>query len=81
MDFRNKVNRLLSIKASSNPCTRTPIVPKGTRLVFENEADDSPDREAGDLYVEVQERYRRRGADTFRVEVLSSREALRWMRL
>ncbi|KAK9385131.1 hypothetical protein V1515DRAFT_520405, partial [Lipomyces mesembrius] len=46
--------------------------------VFESEADESPDWEAGDLYVKVQERYRRRGADTFRVEDLSSREGLRW---
>ncbi|KAK9245825.1 hypothetical protein V1506DRAFT_537209 [Lipomyces tetrasporus] len=62
--------------------------PKATRLVFENEADESPDWEAGDLYVEVQEKrdenmgYRRRGADMFRVEVLSGREALKggWKR-
>ncbi|KAK9458248.1 hypothetical protein V1511DRAFT_520047 [Dipodascopsis uninucleata] len=63
-------------------------VPKGSRVVFENEADDSPDWEAGDLYVEVKEKhdgnlgYRRRDHNLFRVEVLSAREALKggWKR-
>jgi len=62
--------------------------PKGTRMVFENEADESPDWEAGDLYVEIREKhdenmgYRRRGHDIFRVEVLSAKEALKggWSR-
>lgn len=62
--------------------------PKGARAVFENEADEDPDWEAGDLYVEIEESreanlgFRRRGADLFRVEVLSAREALKggWLR-
>ncbi|KAK9461033.1 uncharacterized protein V1516DRAFT_674830 [Lipomyces oligophaga] len=62
-----------------------PGTPRGTRVVFENEADESPEWEAGDLYVEVEELqesskgrhgYRRRGADLFRREVLSAKEAL-----
>ncbi|KAK9476499.1 hypothetical protein V1514DRAFT_336583 [Lipomyces japonicus] len=59
-------------------------MPKGARVVFENEADESPDWEAGDLYVEIVEDehdtaghlgFRRRGADTFRREVLTAAEA------
>ncbi|KAK9471797.1 uncharacterized protein V1510DRAFT_426573 [Dipodascopsis tothii] len=58
--------------------------PRGARVLFENEADESPDWEAGDLYVEIVENpdgtgnlgYRRRGHDLFRREVLSLREAL-----
>ncbi|KAK9467834.1 hypothetical protein V1512DRAFT_260182 [Lipomyces arxii] len=62
--------------------TVEPGTPKGMRVVFENEADESPDWEAGDLYVEVDEKrgenqgFRRREADLFRVEPLSAKEAL-----
>ncbi|KAK7208241.1 hypothetical protein BZA70DRAFT_273228 [Myxozyma melibiosi] len=65
-----------------------PGTPKGARMVFENEADEDPDWEAGDLYVEIEEKkdenmgFRRREADMFRVEVLSAREAIKggWKR-
>ncbi|KAL1952747.1 hypothetical protein VTO42DRAFT_4288 [Malbranchea cinnamomea] len=68
-------------------------MPKGTRLVFENEADESPDWVAGDLVVTLMEDeptlgksdeervdgtfFRRKGKDLFWKEVLSLREA--WM--
>jgi DnaJ-related protein SCJ1 len=66
---------------------------KGTRLVFENEADESPDWIAGDLIVILDEKepemgvseeertdgtfFRRKGRDLFWKETLSLREA--WM--
>ncbi|KAF3392723.1 DnaJ-related protein SCJ1 [Penicillium rolfsii] len=66
---------------------------KGTRLVFENEADESPDWVAGDLIVILDEKepelgstdeertdgtfFRRKGKDLFWKETLSLREA--WM--
>ncbi|KAK2832028.1 hypothetical protein FQN49_006922 [Arthroderma sp. PD_2] len=66
---------------------------KGTKLVFENEADESPDWVAGNLVVTLMEKgpelgesdeertdgtfFRRRGNDLFWKEVLSVREA--WM--
>ena len=65
-------------------------LPKGERVVYENEADESPDWEAGDLVVHVQEQeagmaeeghrndgafFRRKGRDLFWKEVLSVREA------
>lgn len=66
---------------------------KGTRLVFENEADESPDWTAGDLIATLMERdpeiddeeahkndgafFRRKGDDLYWKEVLSLREA--WM--
>ncbi|KAG0161613.1 hypothetical protein PDIDSM_9148 [Penicillium digitatum] len=66
---------------------------KGTRLVFENEADESPDWIAGDLIVVLDETapalgveeeektdgtfFRRKGKDLFWKETLSLREA--WM--
>ncbi|CAG7935320.1 unnamed protein product [Penicillium olsonii] len=66
---------------------------KGTRLVFENEADESPDWIAGDLIVVLDEKeaelgseeeektdgtfFRRKGKDLFWKESLSLREA--WM--
>ena len=67
-------------------------MPKGSRIVYENEADESPDWVAGDLVVHVGEKeaeygnegqrtdgafFRRKGRDMFWKEVLSLREA--WM--
>ncbi|KAF2495613.1 mitochondrial protein import protein MAS5 [Lophium mytilinum] len=68
-------------------------MPKGVRLTYENEADESPDWVAGDLIVHLHEQaaelgteegdrtdgtwFRRRGHDLFWREVLSLREA--WM--
>lgn len=67
-------------------------MPKGSRIVYENEADESPDWVAGDLIVVVLEKeavygdegqrtdgtfFRRKGRDMFWKEVLSLREA--WM--
>jgi len=68
-------------------------MPVGTRVTFENEADENPDYVAGDLYVHVIEAepqlgtedahktdgtfFRRKGNDLFWREVLSLREA--WM--
>jgi len=66
-------------------------MPKGSRVVYENEADESPDWEAGDLVVHIGEKeagyeegvrvdgsfFRRKGRDVFWKEVLSLREA--WM--
>lgn len=67
--------------------------PKGQRIVYENEADESPDWVAGDLHVTLVEKepnleednemrvdgtfFRRRGNDMYWKEVLSLREA--WM--
>ncbi|KAH8699407.1 DnaJ protein-like protein [Phaeosphaeriaceae sp. PMI808] len=68
-------------------------MPKGVRITYENEADESPDYVAGDLIVHLVEAdpshgqqdhertdgtfFRRRGKDLFWREVLSLREA--WM--
>jgi DnaJ-related protein SCJ1 len=68
-------------------------MPKGIRLTYENEADESPDYVAGDLIVHLTDSepqlgkadhertdgtfFRRRGTDLFWREVLSLREA--WM--
>jgi DnaJ-related protein SCJ1 len=68
-------------------------MPKGVRITYENEADESPDYVAGDLIVHLVESdpaqgeqdhertdgtyFRRRGKDLFWREVLSLREA--WM--
>jgi DnaJ-related protein SCJ1 len=68
-------------------------MPRGARLTYENEADESPDWVAGDLIVHLVEEepkmgteddtrtdgtfFRRRGKDLFWREVLSLREA--WM--
>ncbi|EAT89804.2 hypothetical protein SNOG_03073 [Parastagonospora nodorum SN15] len=68
-------------------------MPKGVRITYENEADESPDYVAGDLVVHLAEQdpalgeqdhertdgtfFRRRGKDLFWREVLSLREA--WM--
>ncbi|KAF2147310.1 uncharacterized protein K452DRAFT_293755 [Aplosporella prunicola CBS 121167] len=68
-------------------------MPKGARITFENEADESPDWVAGDLVVQLIEKdpqlgdddatrtdgsfFRRKGDDLFWREVLSLREA--WM--
>ncbi len=68
-------------------------MPKGARIQYENEADESPDYEAGDLFVHLVEQearlgradeektdgtfFRRKGKDLFWREVLSLREA--WM--
>ncbi|KAF2808051.1 mitochondrial protein import protein MAS5 [Mytilinidion resinicola] len=68
-------------------------MPKGVRLTYDNEADESPDWVAGDLIVHLHEQpaelgteeadktdgtwFRRRGHDLFWREVLSLREA--WM--
>ena len=66
-------------------------IPKGHKVVYENEADESPDWEAGDLVMHVAELeagyedgkttdgtfFRRKGRDLFWKEVLSLREA--WM--
>ncbi|KAJ5571711.1 Heat shock protein DnaJ [Penicillium sp. DV-2018c] len=73
--------------------TVEPGMDKGTRLVFENEADESPDWIAGDLIVILDEKeaefgrseeqrtdgtfFRRKGKDLFWKETLSLREA--WM--
>ncbi|PYH45828.1 putative DnaJ domain protein [Aspergillus saccharolyticus JOP 1030-1] len=67
-----------------------PGMGKGTRIVFENEADESPDWIAGDLVLILEERepelvpeghdgtfFRRKGRDLFWKEALSLREA--WM--
>ena len=68
-------------------------MPRGARVLYENEADASPDWEAGDLIIHVEEQdaalgagdeerrdgafFRRKGRDMFWKEVLSLREA--WM--
>jgi DnaJ-related protein SCJ1 len=68
-------------------------VPKGARISYENEGEQSPDYEAGDLVVQLLEKdpqiwedeaerfdgnfFRRKGKDLFWREVLSLREA--WM--
>jgi len=66
-------------------------MPRGARVVYENEADESPDWEAGDLVVHIGEKeavweegvrddgtfFRRKGRDVYWKEVLSLREA--WM--
>ena len=66
-------------------------MPKGAHVTYENEADESPDWEAGDLVVHIGEKeaafepdirtdgtfFRRKGRDLFWKEVLSLREA--WM--
>lgn len=67
-------------------------MPKGSRVVYENEADESPDWVAGDLVVHIGEKeadyggdgersdgafFRRKGTDMYWKEVLSLREA--WM--
>ncbi|KAI9850884.1 MAG: DnaJ- protein scj1 [Thelocarpon superellum] len=66
-------------------------MPKGARITYENEADESPDWVAGDLIVQLMEKapelgqdeeqrrdgtfFRRKGPDLFWKEVLSLREA------
>lgn len=73
--------------------TIEPGMDKGTRIAFENEADESPDWVAGDLVLILEEKepelgandaeqtdgtfFRRKGKDLFWKEVLSLREA--WM--
>ncbi|PWY70440.1 DnaJ domain protein [Aspergillus heteromorphus CBS 117.55] len=73
--------------------TVEPGMGKGTRIVFENEADESPDWIAGDLVIVLDEKepevggaeeertdgtfFRRKGKDLFWKEALSLREA--WM--
>ena len=68
-------------------------MPRGQRVVFENEANESPDHVPGDLFVQIWEQepanvmkdgdrndgtfFRRKGDDLFWREVLSLREA--WM--
>ena len=66
-------------------------MPKGARITYENEADESPDWVAGDLIIHLQEKeaalghndeertdgtfFRRKGKDVFWKEMLSLREA------
>lgn len=73
--------------------TVEPGMDKGTRIVFENEAEESPDWVAGDLILILEEKeaelgstdeqrtdgtfFRRKGKDLFWKEALSLREA--WM--
>lgn len=80
-------------KPVSLSATIEPGMAKGARIVFENEADESPDWVAGDLIVILGEKepelgasdeertdgtfFRRKGKDLFWKEVLSLREA--WM--
>jgi DnaJ-related protein SCJ1 len=80
-------------KASTLSATIEKGMSKGSRLTFENEADESPDWVAGDLIVILAEEepalgvndgertdgtfFRRKGKDLFWKEVLSLREA--WM--
>ncbi|CRG90491.1 DnaJ-related protein SCJ1 [Talaromyces islandicus] len=80
-------------KSASQSASIEPGMAKGTRLTFENEADESPDWVAGDLIVILDEEapelgandeertdgtfFRRKGKDLFWKEVLSLREA--WM--
>jgi DnaJ-related protein SCJ1 len=80
-------------KATSLSASIEPGMPKGARIVFENEADESPDWVAGDLVVILAEQepalganddertdgtfFLRKGRDLFWKEVLSLREA--WM--
>jgi DnaJ-related protein SCJ1 len=80
-------------RASTVSAEIEPGMGKGTRLTFENEADESPDWVAGDLIVILAEDepalgvndgertdgtfFRRKGKDLFWKEVLSLREA--WM--
>ena len=80
-------------KEIETSATIEPGMDKGTRLVFENEADESPDWIAGDLIVILDEKepemgvseeertdgtfFRRKGRDLFWKETLSLREA--WM--
>lgn len=85
----NKVVR----KAVETTAEIEPGMNRGTRLVFENEADESPDWVAGDLIVILDEKepelgvedaertdgtfFRRKGKDLYWKETLSLREA--WM--
>lgn len=80
-------------KSVETSATIEPGMGRGTRLVFENEADESPDYIAGDLIVILDEKepelgsddnertdgtfFRRKGKDLFWKETLSLREA--WM--
>ncbi|KAJ6014966.1 hypothetical protein N7540_009557 [Penicillium herquei] len=80
-------------KEVETSATIEPGMGRGTRLVFENEADESPDFVAGDLIVILEEKeaelgsadeertdgtfFRRKGKDLFWKETLSLREA--WM--
>ena len=80
-------------KVSSYTLTVEKGAPRGARIVYENEADASPDHVAGDLTVQLEELdpvigsgeeerfdgtfFRRKGDDMFWTEVLSLREA--WM--
>lgn len=85
-------NRVVK-KAIETTAEVEPGMDRGTRLVFENEADESPDWVAGDLIVILDEKdaelgstdeertdgtfFRRKGKDLFWKEALSLREA--WM--
>ncbi|KAJ5287013.1 hypothetical protein N7478_002699 [Penicillium angulare] len=85
-------NRIVR-KEVETSATIEPGMGRGTRLVFENEADESPDFVAGDLIVILEEKeaelgsddhertdgtfFRRKGKDLFWKETLSLREA--WM--
>ena len=80
-------------KVSSHTLHVEKGMPKGSRITFENEADESPDWVAGDLVVHLLEQeaelgksdeervdgtfFRRKGREMFWKEVLSLREA--WM--
>ncbi|KYK54049.1 hypothetical protein DCS_06003 [Drechmeria coniospora] len=94
--IRNKCTRCHGARVERKPTTVTLKVQPGTareaRVVFENEADESPDWVAGDLIVTIAEKgpsagenpdgvdgifFRRKGDDLYWTEVLSLREA--WM--
>ena len=80
-------------KQSSHTLTVEKGMPKGTRIKYENEADESPDWVAGDLIIHLLEQepqlgddeetrldgnfFRRKGKELFWKEMLSLREA--WM--
>ena len=80
-------------KTSTHTLSVEKGMPKGQRITYENEADESPDWVAGDLVVMLDEKtaelgaedrdrtdgtfFRRKGQDMFWKEVLSLREA--WM--
>ncbi len=78
-------------KVETHSLTVEKGMPKGERLVYENEADESPDWVAGDLIIQLAEQtpelgssdeertdgtfFRRKGNDLYWKEVLSMREA------
>ncbi|KAJ8609371.1 hypothetical protein MRB53_039136 [Persea americana] len=74
-------NKVIRIKESFN--FEVPAgYPRGKQIVFEGEAEESPDIETGDLIIGIREAasnrkgWRRKGSDLYRTEVLSLSDAL-----